>query len=182
METKVLFFDTETTGTGAMDRVVQLAWSFLGVDNDCIICPNGYVIPEAAIAVHGISTSMAMEKGQPARDVIARFMSDVDKADIICAHNLPFDKGKLMYEMSLLGDEGASMSKVLDGKPGIDTMRIAKGFVGATASNGRLKFPTLTELHTKLFSEVFPAHNAMSDVKALERCFNGLMERNVIVL
>lgn len=182
MEQKVLFFDTETTGTGARDRVVQLAWSFLGADNDCIIRPDGYVIPDDAIAVHGISTSMALEKGQPVRDALARFMSDVDKADIICAHNLPFDRDKLMYEMSLLGDEGASMSMAFAGKPGIDTMRIAKAFVGARASNGRIKFPTLTELYTKLFSSAFPAHNAMSDVKALVRCFSGLVDHNVIVL
>jgi DNA polymerase-3 subunit alpha len=179
---RILFLDTETTGTGSFDRVVQLAWSFLGSDNDFIIRPDNYVIPDAAIALHGISTSMALEKGRPIKDVLVKFMSDIDKADIICAHNLPFDKGKLLYEMSLLGDEGAAMAQAFNDKPGIDTMRIAKYFVGARTSNGRIKNPTLTELHTKLFSSAFPAHNAMSDVKALERCFNGLMDNNVIVL
>lgn len=178
----VLFFDTETTGTGAMDRVVQLAWSLNGAYHDHIIRPDGYRIPDAAIKVHGITNEMAADMGEPVSDVLAMFMSDVAKAEIICAHNIPFDRNKLLYEMSLLGEEGEVMMPVFAQKPGIDTMAMSRTFVGARASNGRIKNPTLTELHMRLFSTGFDAHNALSDVQALERCFSGLMEQNVIVL
>lgn len=178
----VLFFDTETTGTGSFDRVVQLAWSFRGAYHDHIIRPDGYAIPDAVVKIHGISTEMALAKGEPAKDVLAEFMRDVAESEIICAHNIAFDKTKLLYEMSLLGEEGVPMMQALGQKPCIDTMAMSRTFVGARASNGRIKNPTLTELHMRLFSTGFDAHNALSDVQALERCFSGLMEQNVIVL
>ena len=46
---------------------------------------------------------------------------------------------------------------------------------------GQFKWPTLTELHTKLFSEGFDeAHNASADVEATARCFLELVRLNVI--
>ena len=46
---------------------------------------------------------------------------------------------------------------------------------------GKLKMPTLLELHKKLFDKDFgDAHDASYDVAATARCFFGLMKQNVV--
>lgn len=53
----------------------------------------------------------------------------------------------------------------------------------AIPSNWGLKWPTLTELHTKLFKEGFDgAHDALDDVKACARSFFELTKMGVIKL
>ena len=103
-----LFFDTETVGlpndykapSSALynwPRMVQLSWILTDVtgtvirENDHIIYPDGFVIPEASSKLHGITTSIAKSKGDPLGSVIDSFMSDVDGVDYIVGHNVSFD-------------------------------------------------------------------------------------------
>ena len=64
----IIFFDTETTGviprgkeeplvyTNDFPHVVQLSWKLGDKEGDFIIKPDGFTIPDAAAAVHGITT------------------------------------------------------------------------------------------------------------------------------
>ena len=46
---------------------------------------------------------------------------------------------------------------------------------------GGFKYPSLTDLHQKLFGEVFAeAHNASADVEATTRCFLELLRKEII--
>lgn len=100
-----LFFDTETTGiprdfdaptsdSWNWPRLVQLSWITTDEDcnilseNDYIIYPDGFTIPEEAVHLHGITTDIAKEKGKPLQEVIEKFMEDFNAASTIVGHNI----------------------------------------------------------------------------------------------
>ena len=64
----------------------------------------------------------------------------------------------------------------------IDTKEVSTDFCAIPGGRGgKFKWPTLTELHIKLFDEGFnEAHNASADVEATTRCFLELIRLKVI--
>jgi DNA polymerase-3 subunit alpha len=74
------------------------------------------------------------------------------------------------------------MPNLLQSIPAIDTKNDATNYCAIPGGRGgRFKWPSLTELHTKLFGEVFgEAHNASADVEATARCFLELVRLEVI--
>ena len=183
-----LVFDTETTGlpknwkapitdTDNWPRMVQLAWqchdiegNFLFAKNH-VITPDGYTIPDDVVAVHGITTEIAHEKGIPLKDALEDFMSDVAKSKFIIGHNVNFDINIVGCELVRCEmDEQALVQASM-----LDTMTGSKEFCDLR-KNGQLKNPTLTELHIKLFGVAFEeAHNAAADVESTTRCFLELV-------
>lgn len=182
---KVLYFDTETTGVKDDARIVQLAWSFGGKDKNYIIRPDGFEIPAEASAIHGITTERAMAEGVPIADAMKEFLEDAMQAEYMCAHNIDFDRKRVTYEESLLeGEEGLEKCKSIFG-PGrcIDTMSSTTNLVKASYPSGRrgYKSPRLEELREffiaqgKTFSR-FDAHDAKEDVRALKECHEYLVD------
>jgi len=182
-----LVFDTETTGLPKKwkaplndfenwPRMVQLAWQchdskgkFLFAKNH-VIKPEGYIIPNEVIVIHGISNEIAIEKGIPLKDALADFIEDVKNAKFIIGHNIEFD-------ISIVGCEllRSGMPEILTKTPQLCTKEESTEFC-AIMKNGKPKWPTLTELHTKLFGIPFiEAHNAAADVEATTRCFLELV-------
>ncbi|MCW3784824.1 DNA polymerase III subunit alpha [Plebeiibacterium sediminum] len=183
-----LVFDTETTGlpqkwnapltdTDNWPRMVQLAWqchdiegNFLFAKNH-VITPDGYTIPEDVVAVHGITTEIAHEKGIPLKEALEDFMEDVKNSKFIIGHNVTFDINIVGCELIRCEMDEQALVKA----PMLDTMTGSKEFCGLTRG-GRLKNPTLTELHIKLFKVPFEeAHNAAADVESTTRCFLELI-------
>ena len=194
----VLFFDTETTGIPARDakwdvdfmeypHIVQIAWIFGETAESHLIRPDGWEIPEEAVAVHGITTEYAIEHGEPFVAVIDRFISFALAAPLLCGHNIHFDTG--IVKANILRELGQEYFQANDvetalykGKR-IDTMRPAMKWVDARNSFGRLKFPNLGELYDRCFpGETFPAHDAMADTKAVKRCLPVLVENGIVAL
>ena len=196
-----LIFDTETTGLpkkwkaplsdfNNWPRMVQLAWqchdikgNFLFAKNH-VITPDGFTIPEDVVAVHGISTEIAQEKGIPLKDALLDFMEDVRKSKFVIGHNVSFDINIVGCE--LLRNEMNELELV--NAASLDTMIGSKEFCDLKR-RGQLKNPTLTELHTKLFGVPFAeAHNAAADVEATTRCFlelirvDGLRSEHLIMM
>ncbi|PKQ62573.1 DNA polymerase III subunit alpha [Labilibaculum filiforme] len=183
-----LIFDTETTGLPKKwkaplsdfdnwPRMVQLAWQchdmegkFLFAKNH-VITPDGFVIPEDVVAVHGISTEIALEKGIPLEEALLDFMEDVRKSKYVVGHNVSFD-------INIVGCELLRCEKdeqELITAAALDTMTGSKEYCDLKRK-GQLKNPTLTELHMKLFGVPFAeAHNAAADVEATSRCFLELI-------
>jgi len=194
----VCFFDCETTGAPAkglkweenfnqFPHIVQIAWSLGDKERSFIVKPNGWIIPEDVVEIHGITTERALSEGIPFEIIIDEFLMDSASAKLICAHNIYFDTSLIKADiLRVCGKDyyDAKADNALYKGKRIDTMMKTIKFVGALYSNGRPgKFPRLEELYAKLFEgETFMAHNALEDVKALRRCLPKLVELGIIEL
>lgn len=185
-----LIFDTETTGLPKKwnapvtdidnwPRCVQLAWQVhdnLGncIDNkDFLIKPDGYNIPYDSEKIHGISTELAEKDGYNLLDVLKQFNEAVKESKFVIGHNVKFD-------LNIMGCEfhRANLQNNLDVANILDTCyeKTALLCMIPGGRGGKYKFPTLTELHSFLFSKPFAeAHNATADVEATARCFLELI-------
>lgn len=199
MELKdILFFDTETTGIPNRNwkwdedfelypRIVQIAWVFGDVAESHIIRPDGWEIPDETVEIHGITTEYAMEHGEPFAAVVDMFIQDCHDAGLICGHNIHFDTG--IVKANILRDLGREYYDANDvetalykGKR-IDTMRSTMKWVDARNSWGKLKFPNLGELYARCFpGEMFHAHDALDDTKAVARCLPVILELGLVEL
>ena len=189
-----LIFDTETTGlpknfnapvtdSDNWPRLVQIAWqlhdktgNLLSAQNH-IVYPDGFTIPFNAEKVHGISTKRAEQEGKPLSEVLNAFADDYQKADVLIGHNVEFDVAIMGAEFHRTKIERGFMEKET-----LCTKLTSVDFVAIQGGRGgRFKWPTLTELHTKLFGVPFAdAHDAAYDVSATAKCFFGLLQNKVV--
>ena len=190
--TTYLFFDTETTGvpvdykapssdTENWPRMVQLAWILedengIKIDSgNLIIIPDGFIIPDEAVKVHGITKEKALKEGVPLEYAIRQFKANLDVATCVVGHNADFDKKIVGAEMIRLG-----LKDIMDSKKSHCTMQSSIDFCKIPGKYG-YKYPKLQELYKKLFGIEFDnAHNAMSDIEATEKCFWELRKRKLI--
>ena len=191
---KYLFFDTETTGlpgdynapTSCSEnwpRLVQLSWIVTDENldvlakHDFIIRPEGFVIPDDVICIHGITNEVALEKGVPLRDVANAFLEDFNSVDAIVGHNVEFDKKIMGAELIRLGG-----NDVMNNKDNLCTMTSSRNYCKLPGKvEGEYKRPRLQELHKFLFGYEFEdAHNSMCDISATLKCFRALREKGVI--
>ncbi len=190
-----LIYDTETTGlpqnynaplsdSDNWPRCVQIAWQLhdgkgklLDAQNH-IVKPEGYDIPYNAEKVHGISTERAQKEGKPLIEVLEAFQEILKRTDVVVGHNISFDINIMGAE--LLRKELSE--KELISKQIIDTKDESTNFCAIPGGRGgKFKWPTLTELHTKLFGKGFgDAHDAAYDVDATAKCFFGLITAKVV--
>ncbi len=188
-----LIFDTETTGLPQnysapltdfdnWPRCVQLAWQVhdkagkLISQGDYIVKPDGFTIPFNSEKVHGISTERAHKEGIPLNEVMDIFSRDLEKCTFVVGHNLEFD-------LNIMGAEYLRMEREnpLPKKIAIDTKDESTEYCALPGGRGRYKWPTLAELHYKLFEIGFEeAHNAAADVDATARAFLELVRIGVI--
>jgi DNA polymerase III subunit alpha len=188
-----LIFDTETTGLPQnysapltdfdnWPRCVQLAWQVhdktgkLISQGDYIVKPDGFTIPFNSEKVHGISTERAQREGISLNDVMDNFSRDLEKCTFLIGHNLEFD-------LNIMGSEYLRMEREnpLPDKIAIDTKDESTEYCALPGGRGRYKWPTLAELHDKLFDIGFEeAHNAAADVDATARAFLELVRIGVV--
>ena len=185
-----LIFDTETTGlpknwkapitdVDNWPRCVQIAWQLLDdmgeliEDQNYLIRPDNFEIPYESQKIHGISTELALEDGEPLDEVLEKFNLSLEKASFVIGHNIDFDVNVIGCEFYRKQIESClSSTKLLDTCTE-DTALLCKLPGGR---GGKYKFPTLVELHEFLFDESFKqAHNATADVEATARCFLELI-------
>ncbi|GAB2493048.1 DNA polymerase III subunit alpha [Algoriphagus taiwanensis] len=188
-----IIFDTETTGlprdynapmsdVDNWPRLVQIAWQLhdargkLISNHNYIIRPEGFTIPYNAEKVHGISTKRALAEGHDLKEILQLFREDVVQAKFLVGHNIGFD-------INVVGSEylRAEFVMPMEGKAELDTKDISTDFCALPGGKGgKFKWPTLTELHQKLFGVGFEdAHDAAYDVDATARCFFGLITQGV---
>lgn len=188
-----LFFDTETTGLPkrwdalASDlenwpRLVQIAWLYFDENGNeisnksDIIKPEGFVIPEEASNVHGISTKIAMEKGIDLKEVLKEFSDIMGETKFLIAHNMSFDEKIIDAEFIRKG-----IRKSLFSPEKICTKEASTQYCEIPGNYG-YKWPSLSELHIKLFGSDFDdAHDALVDVKACAKCFFELKKRGIVL-
>ena len=189
-----LIYDTETTGlpknfkapvsdSDNWPRCVQIAWQLHDASGklvnaqNYIIKPDGYTIPYNAEKVHGISTERAMAEGVDLDFVLEEFEKDIAKTDWVIGHNIEFDVNIMGAEYYRQNKHTSQLDKKI-----VDTKDTSTEFCAIPGGRGgKFKWPTLTELHTKLFGVPFAdAHDAAYDVDATAKCFFGLLTEGVI--
>ncbi len=191
-----LFFDTETTGlpndwkapssaTKNWPRMIQIAWVLTDdVGNSletysAIIKPEGFTISREASAIHRVTQERALAEGLPLSEVLDAFTTAMAKAKQLVAHNMTFDEKILGCEFHRVTGKDP-----LQSKPRACTMKnddIIEWAAIPPHRYGSFKWPTLEQLHRKLFNTGVPdAHDALVDVEATVRCYFGLLERGVI--
>ncbi|MFN7912677.1 MAG: DNA polymerase III subunit alpha [Bacteroidota bacterium] len=189
-----LIFDTETTGLPKnynaplsdfdnWPRMVQIAWQLHDktgslINNGAIIIkPIGYTIPFNAVQIHGISTERALSEGQDLTNTLKQFGEVVNQTTYLCGHNIGFD-------INIIGSEflRCGLPNYFEGKGVIDTKNDETTEYCAIPGGrgGKYKWPTLTELYSKLFNQGFSeAHNAAFDVQATSRVFFEIIKRGI---
>ena len=194
MPKSYLIFDTETTGLpinwkapitdlNNWPRLVQIAWRHCDnsgnilSDSDYIVKPQGFTIPEDAVDVHGISTETAINEGIDLELVLNEFSKAMDRSDYLVAHNMNFDE-KIVGAEFLRVDFDNRLTDI----PKICTMEMSTDYCELPGPYG-YKWPSLSELHHKLFNEYFDeAHDAAVDVRVCANCFFELKDRSIIGL
>ena len=183
-----LYFDTETNGftrkpgtpLSQCPHIVQLAALLTDSDGseiscmDALIQPDGWTVPDSAVAVHGITTAKAVAWGRPLWAVMRCFMNLHAAADVLVGHNIQFDLKMVGYELARLG-------LPMPGKRACCTMEAATG-ICELAGNGRnYKFPKLIEVHRHFFGEGFSgAHGALADTRACARVHRHMLDQHLI--
>jgi DNA polymerase-3 subunit epsilon len=187
-----LFFDTETTGLPKnyraavsnvenWPRVIQLAWALYGPDKRLLdqrvdlIKPNGWKIPDGNFWIeNGFNQSESEKHGITIRQALLQFLKQIEKTEYLIAHNMSFDRPILAAEC--IRERLKSKNRPTD----ICTKTSSTSFCQLPGQYG-YKWPTLSELHLKLFDKDFVGgHDALIDVRACADCFFELVQRNII--
>ncbi|MFA5215088.1 exonuclease domain-containing protein [Sulfuricurvum sp.] len=99
---KYVLLDTETTGAGDNDRIIQLGFIVLDgkkvdVYND--MCSSEVPIGYGAMEVHGITPDMIEGKPECTQTAAFQALCDLNTSDnVLIIHNAPFDLGMLTKE------------------------------------------------------------------------------------
>jgi DNA polymerase III epsilon subunit-like protein len=159
-----VFLDTETTGNGEEDRLVQLAW----YSENTGFCDGLFKPPlpikYGAMGIHHI-TNEAVEdkptfKGSGMYDALNGLLAD---GFIIVAHNARFD-------VEMLRKEGLVIEKY------VDTLKLARKHVAPTDSYSLQALKYQLKLKQTLLDEV-TAHDAVGDVAVLYELFKYLKQK-----
>jgi len=192
----LLAFDTETTGLPLWDQpssdpgqphIVQLAASLVDIDTretvasiDLIVKPDGWVIPQETIDVHGVTNEIANAVGISEFLVINTFVEMWKKAEFRLGHNESFDARMVRIGLKRFeyGDEFADAFKAAPSRCScVEATPICKvPFAGKKAG---FKKPKLGEAY-KFFTgqELEGAHRASIDVAACLTVFWGIEDHN----
>ena len=187
-----LFFDTETTGLAdcrkpasdpCQPHICQLGailcdeHGFVKAEMNLLVRPDGWVIPESATAIHGISQDAAERYGLSIKGVLSVLERLLRMSETVVAHNLNFDLSMLEIEVEREPDIALSLSK----KPfctmerSTDVVRIPSTPRMSACGMTQFKNPNLQEAYRHFFGAEFEgAHDAMADVRACRDVFFAL--------
>jgi len=203
--TRILVFDTETTGLPASRNssifktqdwpyVVQLSFVYYDVGNKNLVdygdyvikLPPGVNIDSKAQEVHGISIEKSQTLGVPISTALDHFDKLLSECDIIVGHNISFDKRVLIVESfrnnrkQLFTQNGVRKNEFCTMKESKDLCKIDA--INKTTGEHYHKYPKLLELHQYLFNYVPSGlHDSLADVLCCLRCFIMLKQQQDII-
>jgi exodeoxyribonuclease X len=164
---RIIFFDTETTGGGARDRIVQLAAKERGVSEVLVNATYKPPVPISfeSMAVHHITEKMVQERPSfieaPEYKKVKAVFEDADT--VVVAHNAAFD-------LAMLSREGIAPANY------ICTYKVAR----ALDKDEKIGQYRLQYLRYLLGIEIEAlAHDALGDVLVLEALFERLFVKAV---
>lgn len=174
MAKRYVILDTETTGTGEADRVIQLGYIVLGEKN--IEVQNEFFTSDipisfGAMEVHGITPDMIEGKPTCQESTSYKRLLELNTPDnYMIIHNAPFDLG-------MLEKEGFNTQMKV-----IDTLRVAKHILPDEDAHRLQYFRYKMELYKEEQKEadalgiVVKAHDAIGDVLVLKLLLSRLKD------
>lgn len=173
-ENLIVFYDAETTGLpvwqvpsddASQPHLVQLGAVLCDVNTqeviatlNVIIKPDGWVIPEETIAIHGITNEHAAEFGIPEKEALELFLNLVGDSDR-CAFNKTFDQRIVRIGLKRYFNEEAQ-EKWAEKENHHCSMKMAKDFMG-------VKSVKLVDAYEYLTGKILEdAHDAFADAEA----------------
>lgn len=174
MAKQYIILDTETTGTGELDRVIQLGYIVLGskeveVHNE--FCSSDMPISFGAMEVHGITPDLLEGKSTCKESIAYKRLNELNTNDnYIIIHNAPFD-------LDMLKKEGFNTQMKV-----IDTLRVAKHIFADEEAHRLQYFRYKLGLYKEEQKEadalaiVVKAHDAIGDVLVLKLFLSKLKE------
>lgn len=174
MAKRYIILDTETTGTGETDRVIQLGYMVLGekkieVQNEFF--SSNIPISFGAMEVHGITPDMLEGKPECKDSSSYRRLLELNTSEnYLIIHNAPFD-------ISMLEREGFKTQMRV-----IDTLRVAKHLFPDEEAHRLQYFRYKMELYKEEQKEadalgiVIKAHDAIGDVLVLKLFLSKLKD------
>lgn len=191
----ILFFDTETTGlpnkTKPLNHQDQPHVCQIGAilmdgqgkvrsEINLIIKPDGWVIPEEASNIHGITQPIAEQYGVAAKGALSLFYRLAETADCIVAHNAGFDKLliEIMGERTGLQPKRPIFSNLFcTMQKSTDIVKIPPTEKMKAKGMTQFKVPNLQEAFKHFFGKEFEgAHDAMADVRACRDVYYALLK------
>lgn len=193
-----LIFDVETNGllTKGQKNIEEcpyiLQLSFLVYDdsnNEIIKTFNSYVnidnsveISKETIDINGITREICNNHGLPIENILNEFSYEYMRCNKIVAHNIDFDKRMIKIEIirnsfkminmdidpCLIFNDNLDKKLYCTMMHGIELCKLPGRY-------GKYKYPSLSELHTKLFNNIPGGlHDALVDTKACYDCYKCL--------
>lgn len=177
----LLFLDTETTGFPrtsipvaheAQPHIVQIGALLVDPDTrdilgtlNVIIKPDGWVIHEKAIEVHGITNEEAAKVGVPEEVALASFLQ-LQKDTKRIAHNWSFDNKIITTAVAryAIGDMA-------------DWSRFEASYCTMVAVGQVLPYKGLKRAYSELVGGEYDAHDALADAKACMDVYFALEDR-----
>lgn len=196
MESSVLVLDTETTGlsprrpvedTEAWEkcRIVQIAWSVHKssgqlLEKQCYtIKPDGFIIPDVAANIHGITTTEALQTGILLSDAFEALRISMLEHNVhtLVAHNMAFDYPVIMSELvRMSGKKIRQTSQTRTNNLGSILNRCLRQCTMLIGTHPGKRWPKLGKLYEELFGEVpMNCHRADADVEYCSRIYFKLI-------
>src|SRR3990167_1658023 len=159
---KLIFFDTETTGNETKDFLIQIAYK-MGSEKFVGLYKPEIKIPPEASAVHHITNKMVADKAAFSKSEDSQKIKKLfeDKNSVVVAHNAPFD-------LMIIKKED------IEPKNFICTLRLAR-FLDHEDKIEQYKLQYL-RYYLDLDVEA-TAHDALGDVLVLEKLFERLKKK-----
>ena len=174
MAKRYIILDTETTGTGEQDRVIQLGFMVLG-EKKVEVCNEFFSsdtpISFAAMEVHGITPDMLEDKESCTHSASYKRLQELNtNENYLIIHNAKFD-------IDMLKKEGFNPQMRV-----IDTLRVAKHIFPNEEAHRLQYFRYKMELYKDEQKEadalgiVVKAHDAIGDVLVLKLFLSRLKD------
>lgn len=195
---KVLVFDTETSGlpigfnpsiteTHNWPHILQISFILYDTETNKIIdiqdhiikIDDNVIISEESTKIHGINREICNKKGISIRDALNKFNKILESSDLVVGHNISFDKRIIMVEC-IRHRMSQYFTRNGNRKPEYCTMKMTTELCGIekinqTTGEKYFKYPTLSELHEKLFGfKPKGTHDSMADILICMRCCEKL--------
>ncbi len=159
---ELIFIDTETTGTGQNDRLIQVAYRTTdNTDVNEFFNPNKS-IEISAMVVHHITEKMIKDKPKFKDSIVYNDLKErFSRGDIFIAHNAKFD-------IDMIEKEGLKVGSF------IDTLKIARYL----DNESKIESYAMQYLRYLLGIEIeATAHDAWGDILVLEKLFYRLLKK-----